>query len=82
MSTKKGKAKPSEKALEAMQDWQGITGFEFMHIDEVIERKMSFTEAWSANVSWLESMTASALNLKSATAARMEEFDEEADRDG
>ena len=81
-STKKGKPKPSKKALEAMQDWQGITGFEFMHTEEVIEGKMSFTEAWNANVRWLERMVGDATNLRSAKDARMEDFNEEADRDG
>jgi len=81
MSTKKGKAKPSDKALKAMQDWQGVTGFEFIHIEEVIEGKVSFTDAWTANVRWLEGMVADALHLKSAKDARMEEFDEEASRD-
>ncbi len=46
--------KPSKEQKEMMDEWQGMTGFEFMHIDEVTAKnKKGFVELFQRNLDWL-----------------------------
>ena len=36
----------------AINDFEGVTGFEFMYLDEIDAGTMTFMEAWDNNISW------------------------------
>ena len=42
----------------AILDYERISGFEFMHQDEIASGAMTYREAWKANVRWLNDMVA------------------------
>jgi hypothetical protein len=43
---------------KAILDFESISGFEFMHQDEVNAGTRAFKDAWAANVRWLNDMVA------------------------
>ena len=42
----------------AILEYEQISGFEFMHQDEIASGAMTYRDAWKANVRWLNDMVA------------------------
>jgi len=40
------------KQMAAIKNYESVTGFEFMHLDEIDAGTMSFQEAWHNNTEW------------------------------
>jgi len=56
-----GKLTAKQKA--ALENWNAVVGYPFMHLDEVKAGEMSFRDAWNSNLEWLGSVYASAQNF-------------------
>lgn len=64
MSTKKVESyKLTESQEKVVKDWEAITGFEFMHLDEVKSGKTLFCDAFSLNANWIGHVAGDAQNL-------------------
>ena len=45
------------------RDWKAVTGFPLMYLDEVKSGEMTFAQAFSENVTWIEHLSGAASNL-------------------
>lgn len=44
-------------------EYQALTGFEPMHLDEIADGSMSIKDAWHSNIKWLEDVHAEVMNI-------------------
>ena len=44
----------TQKQKKIMRDYESITGFEFLHQDEIDSGDMTFNEAWKSNRQWYQ----------------------------
>lgn len=44
-------------------EYERVSGFEFMHQDDIDAGERSFAEAWAANIRWLEDVLAEVTNI-------------------
>ena len=51
------------KQRKAIKEYESTCGFEFMHIDEINEKKMSFKDAWRFNVQWIRQVADDVANI-------------------
>lgn len=53
--------KPSKEQIKMMDEWEGITGFEFMYIDKVKSSdKRGFIKLFQCNINWLSDVVSEA----------------------
>lgn len=48
----------------AFSEYEALSGFEPMYQDDIDNKSMTPSEAWSRNVSWLEGVVADVINIK------------------
>jgi len=47
----------------AMNQYEQVSGFEFMHQDEIDSGEMTFAEAWRQNQSWFDCVASDVVNI-------------------
>jgi len=48
---------------KALSEYQKISGFEPMYLDDFRNGEMTFDELWNANIEWLENLLADVTNI-------------------
>ena len=48
---------------KAFQEFEDLSGFEFMYQEDIDSGETTPEEAWSDNIRWLEGMLADAINI-------------------
>ena len=61
---------------EAFQKYEKISGFEFMHQDDIDAGEMTPREAWERNIRWLEDVVADCTSISTPIDEDKEKSDE------
>ena len=55
---------------KCMAEYESISGFEFMHQNDIDSGEMTFEDAWEINIRWLEGILAGVTNISTAGALK------------
>jgi len=55
--------KANGKQKWCMAEFEKISGFEFMHQEDIDSGELTFSEAWEINLQWLECVMADVENI-------------------